>query len=236
MIANHPIELITIDLDDTLWPCLETIRRAEDALYDWLARRTPRLTDAHSQESLRRHRRDLMQERPDIAHDLSVLRRHSLGALLPAFGYAASLADEALEVFLEHRNRVAPYPDVAPALRFLATKFRLVSVTNGNSDVVRTPLRGLFHLSLTAADVGAAKPDPALFRSALDWAGLEPKQALHLGDHPHLDVQAARNIGMRAVWVNRDGRSWPRELEPPAAQVADMTALRGWLAGGARGV
>lgn len=234
--TGRSVDLITVDLDDTLWPCLDTIRRAEDALYDWLTQRVPRLTEAHDQASLRDHRRGLMQERPAIAHDLSVVRRDSLGVLLRAFGYTASLADEALEVFLEHRNRVEPFPDVVPALRRLARDYQLVSVTNGNSDVDRTPLRGFFHLSLTAAEVGAAKPNPAMFRRALDWAGLTPARALHLGDHPHLDVQAAREIGMQAVWVNRDGRSWPPELQPPAWEVSDMTELQRWLADWARGV
>jgi putative hydrolase of the HAD superfamily len=233
---NEPIELITVDLDDTVWPCLETIRRAEEALYAWLGGRAPRLTAAHDQTSLREHRRALVQANPAIAHDVTAVRRDSLAELLTAFGYAAELSDEALEVFLEHRNRVEPYPEVAPVLRVLATRYRLVSVTNGNSDVARTPLRGLFHLSLTASDVGAAKPDPALFRSALDWAGVAPSRALHLGDHPHLDVEAARAFGMRAVWVNRDGRSWPAGLEPPGAEVTDMQGLKAWLEAAARGV
>jgi len=236
MTANNPIELVTIDLDDTLWPCLETIRRAEDALYAWLAERAPLLTEAHDIASLRDHRRDLMRENPSIAHDLTSVRRSSLGALLPAFGYDPALADEALTVFMEYRNQVEPFSDVALALRTLAVDYRLVSVTNGNSDIDRTPLRGLFHLSLTAADVGAAKPDPALFRAALAWAGVEPSQALHLGDHPHLDVQAARDIGMRAVWVNRAGLPWPPELQPPQTEVADLNALLRWLEGGKGGV
>jgi putative hydrolase of the HAD superfamily len=233
---NESVELITIDLDDTLWPCLETIQRAEDALYAWLGERAPRLTDAHDQASLREHRRGYVQANPLIAHDLTAVRRDSLADLLLAFGYDGALAEDALDVFLAHRNRVEPFPDVAPALRALAGSHRLVSVTNGNSDVSRTPLRGLFHLSLTAADVGAAKPDPALFRAALDWAGLTPTQALHLGDHPYLDIQAARELGMQAIWVNRNGQRWPAELEPPLAEVADMRALQRWLDGGSGGV
>jgi putative hydrolase of the HAD superfamily len=232
---NAPIELITIDLDDTLWPGLATIQRAEDALHAWLGERAPRVTDAHDQASLRAHRRHYVEVNPSIAHDLTAVRRDALADLLPGFGYDAALAEDALDVFLAHRNRVEPFPDVAPALRALAGSFRLVSVTNGNSDVSRTPLRGLFHLSLTAADVGAAKPDPALFRAALDWAGLEPAQALHLGDHPYLDIEPARELGMRAIWVNRNEQRWPAELEPPLAEVADMQALQRWLDEGADG-
>ena len=233
---NHDIELLTLDLDDTLWPCQVTIRRAENALHAWLSEQAPRLTAAHDRQSLRDHRRVLMREDPAIAHDVTAVRTRSLARLLQEFGYDPSLADAAGEHFLEHRNRVEPYPDVAPVLRDLGAGYRLVSVTNGNSDPMRTPLRGLFHLSLTAAGVGAAKPDPAIFHAALEWAGLSPAEALHLGDDPHLDVQAARNIGMAAVWVNRTGRSWPEDLEPPQAEVADMSGLKALLEGTGLGV
>lgn len=234
MTAKTRYRLLTIDLDDTLWPCAPTILRAEASLYAWLQRSAPRLTDACDQGSMRRHRRDLTASRPQIAHDLTLVRRESLRGLLSATGYDAALADEAMDQFLEQRNRVEPYSDVIPGLRALAAERRLVSVTNGNADVARTPLRGLFDLSLTAADVGAQKPDPALFLGALDWGKMPPEQALHLGDDPYLDVEAARRLGMQAVWVNRRGRSWPDDLDPPAAEVADLTQLQQWLEVGGR--
>ncbi len=61
--------------------------------------------------------------------------------------------------------------------------------------------------------------------SALDWAGLASHQALHLGDDPSLDVEAARRHGMRAVWVNRFGLAWPGTLPPPEAEIADLNQL-----------
>ena len=41
------ISLITLDLDDTLWPCEPVILAAERALHHWLGQRTPRLAMAH---------------------------------------------------------------------------------------------------------------------------------------------------------------------------------------------
>lgn len=225
-----PIELITLDLDDTLWPCLAPIQRAEAALHDWLGRLAPRLARAMSLEEMRAHRRELMAQQPAIAHDVTVVRRTSLELLLDEFGHDPALAGEAMALFLEHRNQVEPYPEVLPTLRALAVNYKLVSVTNGNADPELTPLRGLFHLSLTAADVGAARPDPALFQAALDWAGLAPEQALHIGDHPLYDVQAARSHGLHVLWLNRAGRAWPAELEPPLVEIADLHGLSDWLA------
>jgi len=229
MTAERAFGLLTIDLDDTLWPCAPTLRRAEAELYAWLERTAPRLTAAWTQEAMRRHRRELMVSLPEIAHDLTAVRRHSLRELLAAHGYDAALADAAMARFLTYRNRVEPYADVIPALRVLGAEYPLVSVTNGNADVARTPLRRLFDFSLTAADVGARKPDPALFHGALRWSGVTPERALHLGDDPYRDVAAARRFGMTAIWINRGAGSWPAELEPPTGELRDLRPLQSWL-------
>jgi len=231
-----PYRLLTIDLDDTLWPCAPVIRAAEDALYGWLRQVAPRVTERLDIDGLRQQRRALVVRRPELAHDLTQVRRIALAEQLAAHGYAAELADEGLTLFRAHRNRVAPYPEVEPVLRELAPRFRLISVTNGNADVASSPLRGLFHRSLTAAEAGAARPDPAMFRLALDWAGVAAQECLHVGDDPYLDVEAARCFGLAAVWVNRTGRAWPAELAPPAIAVRDLRELQRWLEGGADAV
>ncbi|WPL19084.1 Flavin mononucleotide phosphatase YigB [Thiorhodovibrio winogradskyi] len=221
--------LLTLDLDDTLWPCQPTIDRAEARFHAWLDERVPRLAAAHDLASLRRHRRELYVARPEIAHDMTALRQVSLELLLTEFDYAPSLAAEAVALFCAHRNLVAPYAEVPGVLAVLGRDYRLVSVTNGNADVALTPLKDCFHHSLTAAGVGAAKPDPAIFEAAMRWAGVSPAETLHVGDDPLRDIQAARHCGLDAIWVNRHDLSWPEDLEPPMAEVADLHGLSAWL-------
>jgi putative hydrolase of the HAD superfamily len=221
--------LITVDLDDTLWPCAPVIRAAEAALYAWLTEQTPRLAAAHDPLSLREHRRALMQMRPEIAHDVTALRRDALRGLMIEHDYPAGLAEHAMEVFRRARNRVEPYADVAPVLTQLRRRSRLVAVTNGNAEVQETPLRDAFDRVLTAAEAGAMRPDPALFELAMDWSGAEPWQTLHIGDDPVRDVEAAQRIGLTAVWINRDGLQWPPDLDPPAHSVTDLHGLLAWL-------
>jgi FMN hydrolase / 5-amino-6-(5-phospho-D-ribitylamino)uracil phosphatase len=229
MTAAAPVKLLTIDLDDTLWPCEPTIRAAEAQLLAFLGAVAPRITEFHDQTSLRQHRQALMRARPDLAHDVTALRRESLRLVLGEYGYSEVLADEGMAVFMAARNRVEPYPEVAAALGTLAERYCLVSVTNGNSDLDQTPLRGLFHHSLTAAAVGAAKPDPALFLRALALGGAAPQEVIHLGDDPTLDVVPAQALGIRTVWVNRFGREWPPHLPRPDAEVANLDAFCLWL-------
>jgi putative hydrolase of the HAD superfamily len=230
---NPRLRLLTLDLDDTLWPLEPVIRAAESALLDWLADHAPRLAETHDRASLRELRRRLIAERPEIAHDIGLVRRVSLAEALAGLGPrpedALAIAESAMAVFLAHRNRVEPYTDSGPALRRLAARFRLVSVTNGNADPELTPLRGVFAHRVTAAEAGASKPHPAVFERALGLAGCTPGECLHVGDEPYLDIEAARAIGIEAVWVNRCGRPWPAELAPPLLAVTDLNQLADWL-------
>jgi putative hydrolase of the HAD superfamily len=76
------LRLITLDLDDTVWPFAPVIQAAEFALLGWLGTQAPRLLEVHDQDSLREHRRRLMRERPEIAHDVTDL--HQLADWLEA--------------------------------------------------------------------------------------------------------------------------------------------------------
>lgn len=205
--------LITFDLDDTLWPCAPVIQAAEQVLYDWLNRHAPAVTAQHDIASLREHRLAVAKACPELAHDLTALRLSQLRLLLREFGHDPALAQAGSDVFRAARNRVTPYPDVRPVLERLRPHHVLVSVTNGNAQVEHTPLAGCFDHVLNAADVGAAKPDPAMLVAACELAGVAPGEALHVGDDPTRDVVPARTIGMATVWLNRDAGRWPHGLD-----------------------
>ncbi|MGA7800825.1 MAG: HAD family hydrolase [Gammaproteobacteria bacterium] len=229
------LALITFDLDDTLWPCDPVIARAEQAHFQWLQRAAPRLTAAHDQTGLRAHRHQLMADKPELSHDFTALRIASLTLLLAEFGYPVSLAEQATAAFREVRNQVTPFPDVLPVLRALKPAYRLISLTNGNAEIRHTPLKEHLHLSLTAAEVGAAKPHPALFERALAASTVPAAEALHVGDDPVRDVEAARRVGMGTVWVNRTAKEWPADLTPPDLTVRDLFELHDWLDGSHQG-
>ena len=223
------VALITLDLDETLWPCRPVIQAAEKALFEWLREHTPLLAERYSLEDLREHRLTLARTRPEIAHDPTEIRRQSLSQLMHEHGYGEALASTASDFFLRHRNHVEPFVEVPEVLARLRERVVLVSVTNGNAQIDQTPLSGLFHFSLTAADVGAAKPDPAMFEVAIGLAGVSKDQCLHVGDDPFLDIEAARAVGIRAVWVNRLGQSWPQGLSAPEVELEDLAQLENVL-------
>ncbi|MGB5774740.1 MAG: HAD-IA family hydrolase [Sedimenticolaceae bacterium] len=225
------VRLICFDLDDTLWPCSPVIRAAEAECYAWLERTAPRVTAQYDLQQLREHRMALGAQHPEIAHDMTEVRLRSLAVLLQQQGYSIGLALQANDVFRAARNRVTPYDEVPEALACLRERYTLVSVTNGNSQIEHTPLSASFDHSLTAAEVGAAKPDPAIFHAASERSGVPLEAILHVGDDPVRDVQAARDLGMATVWVNRDGSPWPDELERADLEVTEIAGLAERLIG-----
>ena len=110
--------------------------------------------------------------------------------------------------------RFRAYPEVPAALeRLRAGGARLAVVSNWDvslHDVLeRTGLRGLVDAVVISAELGVAKPDPAIFRAALDRLGAGAADAMHVGDSVEADVAGARAAGLEAVLVARDGAPAP---------------------------
>jgi len=116
---------------------------------------------------------------------------------------------ELFEVFRSTRGWQL-FPETLDVLRDLRARGLIVGViSNFDSrllDVSRalglTPLLDSFTISSLA---GAAKPDPAVFRAALQRHGLRASEAVHVGDSPRDDVQGAAAAGLVPIFVDRDG-------------------------------
>lgn len=225
MLDMTKIRAITLDLDDTLWPIWPVIARAEQALQDWLRPLAPRtaavLAIAEQRLALRQ---EIQRLRPDIGHDLGTLRREIIRQILHRSNEDAALVEPAYEVFYAERLKVELFDDARPALVWLAARFPLVAVSNGNADVQRVGLGEFFKGVLSAQEFGVGKPDPRIFHAAAAAAGVQPHEVLHVGDDAALDVLGGLNAGMQTVWVNRASLDWAHEARPHAT-VDDMTQL-----------
>lgn len=225
MLDAGRIRAISLDLDDTLWPIWPTIERAEKVLHAWLVQHAP-MTAAlfSSPAALRDIRAHMASQRPDLKHDLSALRRESIRLALYRAGENPLLAEPAFEVFFAERQRVELFADVLPALEFLASRYPLVSLSNGNADVARVGLGPYFRAAISAREFGAGKPDPGIFHAAAGAVGMTAQQMLHLGDDVLLDVLGAMNAGLQAGWVNRTEAIWPHD-EQPHVEVRNLGEL-----------
>ena len=220
------IRAISLDLDDTLWAVGPVIRRAESELWAWLADYYPRMIERFTPESAFELRQRVAEEHPHKSHDFRFLRKHVLAQMATASGYAASVADDAFEIFDAARNRVELFPDVEPALHSLATRFSVVAVTNGNACLTKIGIDHYFSGIVSAAETGYAKPARQIFDVAVERAGVAPEEVLHVGDHPEFDVAGAADAGLRTAWINRTDADWPGHLQPPDLTVSSMTDLK----------
>lgn len=226
------IKAVLFDLDDTLWPIVPVIERAENILFDWLSAHVPAVADRFSIESLRARRRELMAADPVYQLDLRRLRHAGLTEAFLSAGEDVALVDQAMEVFSKARNQVTPFGDVLPALERLRERVALGSVSNGVADLEAIGMAHYFQVSVAAHRVGRAKPDAAIFHAACEAIGVAPQEAVYVGDDPLLDVQGAQQAGLRGIWINR-AELVPKRVLPadicPDAVCSTFIELEQWI-------
>jgi HAD superfamily hydrolase (TIGR01509 family) len=71
-------------------------------------------------------------------------------------------------------------------------------------------LREYFDVVVDSGILGIEKPDPRIFQAALDALGVNPDEALYVGDLYEVDIVGARSAGMEAVLLGTPGGSVPR--------------------------
>jgi putative hydrolase of the HAD superfamily len=143
---------------------------------------------------------------------LKDLRRRCAAVVQESLGTPLPLAD--VEDALLAAVRFRAYPEVPAVLeRLRAGGARLAVVSNWDvslHDVLeRTELRALVDAVVISAELGAAKPDPAIFRAALERLGAGAPEAIHVGDSLEHDIAGARAAGLEAVLVARNGAQAP---------------------------
>ena len=226
------IKAVLFDLDDTLWPIVPVIERAENLLHDWLEHHVPAVARQVTIDGLRKRRQMLMASDPVYQLDLRALRHAVMTEAFINCGEDPALVEKAMEVFSKARNEVTPFNDVLPMLTSLKERVALGSISNGVADLQEIGIAHLFQASVAAYHFGRAKPDAAIFHAACDALLVEPHEAVYVGDDPLLDVQGAQNAGLRAVWMNRlevePARLLPNHVRPDAV-CTTLYELDQWL-------
>eukprot|EP00392_Amoebophrya_sp_AT5.2_P007699 g7714.t1 len=185
------VRVLLFDLDETLWDCMKTIRRASKETQE----KYPYLTNFETGI------RPLMDEFPDRAHDYTFLRKlylqrenERIHDELPGRGgeqrgldedqgaqTTAELVTEQFEFWYRLRNSPFFFDGVVAALSDLkrvsdaedGPRGALIfgAVTDGNADVFRVEeVKSFFDFAVSAVEVGVCKPDEAVFAKAMEKA------------------------------------------------------------------
>ena len=115
-----------------------------------------------------------------------------------------------LKAYHEAHNlwEVVP-PDVPVVLERLRSRYTLAVVSSSNGTVQEKLRRvGLADYFATIVDShveGVEKPDPRIFRRALDRVGARSEETVHIGDIYHIDVAGARAAGLQGVLLDPSG-------------------------------
>jgi len=189
-----------------------------------------------------RHEHALEQTSPH--RPFRAVAGESLRRALAELGLPCDAADVAS--LTDAIGRMPPFPEVVPALAALkAAGFRLCIISNTDDAIIAgnvAQLQGAIDRVVTAEQAGAYKPSPRIFAHAHRALGVTPAEIVHICASPHLDLVAARDIGFRAVWIDRGtGRTPPGDYTPAArlptlAHVPPLFAASGWIGPAARGM
>ena len=99
------------------------------------------------------------------------------------------------------------YPQTKEILEQLGQEYKLGIIANqlpGLEERLKDfGILDYFSAIFSSADLGLAKPDPAIFRLALQKTNCLPQQAIMIGDRLDNDIAPARRIGMKTIWVKQ---------------------------------
>jgi putative hydrolase of the HAD superfamily len=118
----------------------------------------------------------------------------------------------------------ASYPDAKPTLMALKEAgYRLGVIANARHLLLgrldHTGLTPFFDTLTYSEEVGASKPNKVIFETALQRAGCQPQEAIHIGDRLIEDVEGARNAGIKPILLDRKN-------EHPHVACARLQTLR----------
>ncbi len=104
--------------------------------------------------------------------------------------------------------RFVLFDDVLATLKVLKEKSLILGLlTNLDKDMAslcrELGLESYINFSVTSGEVGADKPEPPIFRAALQRAGVKAAEAVHVGDQYKIDITGARGVGISPILLDR---------------------------------
>ena len=154
--------------------------------------------------------------------------------ILTRVGAPPAGAEEIIDALAEAHHRVGLWTvaidgAVATVRALKDAGHRLGVVSNAEGRVQRdldgAGYEGLFETVVDSHLVGVEKPDPKIFRVAMERMGVEPEGVVFLGDVPAVDVAGARAAGLTAVLLDR--HDLYASVDVP--RLRSISELPGWL-------
>jgi putative hydrolase of the HAD superfamily len=155
------------------------------------------------------------------------------GRLMDSFAifslrYDVDILDQMAETYIQElpkNNHL--FPGVMPTLEYLKAQYRLHIITNGFHQVQHTKLinSGLDHYFdsvTTSEEVGVKKPNPVIFRFALEKVKAKPSASIMIGDNFEADIVGAESVGMKTLFFNY----WQEERSSNYLKISEIPQIK----------
>ena len=214
----NEIQMITFDLDDTLWDNKPTITNAEIKTRKWIEEKVGAIEWGDLNDFLQL-REALIRKDKSIAWDISKLRieifKEKIKGLV-SNDEITKLAEEAFSYFLRKRHEIELFPGVEDALKALSENYMLGALTNGNADIYKLSIGKYFEFSISSLEAQNSKPNKSHFELAKKHLpNLKYSEMLHIGDHQINDILGAHALGIEVLWFNNTRAIWKQDFEKP---------------------
>jgi YjjG family noncanonical pyrimidine nucleotidase len=161
------------------------------------------------------------------------LRYNRLKHSFDAIDYIIS--DEEIDSIANDYIRILPennhlFEGAIELLDYLKPKYNLHIITNGFADVQfkklnNSKIGSYFHSITNSEMAGVKKPNPIIFRYALDLAKAQKEFSIMIGDCLEADVQGALDAGLDAIFFNGSNV----QVEQNIKQVSHLLELKKYL-------
>lgn len=214
------IRAVIFDLDDTLYPEAAFVSQAFVRSAAVLAAAAGVPADTARREFVRLHRES---------------RERVFDRAAGSLGFPVDLVPVLVSAYWDCEPELELFPGVEAVLQRLRQIYALGCVTDGRQDVQRRKLRALGLPPLVDAVIvndafgrDAWKPSPFGIQRCLAELGVDPRQAIFVGDNPFRDMPAAANAGVRAIRV-RSGYFATAEGAPGVQEIPDIVCIESWI-------
>ncbi|MCP4093934.1 MAG: HAD-IA family hydrolase [Planctomycetes bacterium] len=235
MTDTSDLKVLFLDIDDTLFGTTDFVQKARAAA-----------VDAMIERGLRADKERVLKSLAAVVAEFGSNDDHHYNRLLQRM--PASCTSGANHDLLVGAGVIAYHntkweelrikPEAEQLLRDLAaTPLRLGVISAGlvHKQVEKVLRLGIDRyldkdlLFITHA-VGIAKSNPRLYERCIEHAGVAAGQAMHVGDHPYHDVDAANAAGLRTVWLRGSGKySTLKPQSEPDHVIDEFVELRALL-------
>jgi putative hydrolase of the HAD superfamily len=194
--AGVPVEAVLFDLDGTLYDRDRLVRALLEEQYDAFSAELAGIA------------------RGQFVSAALTMDEHGYGdkstgypRLVHELGLPARLAERLVEYFWRRYDAFCELEDeTRQTLETLkAHGLKLGIVTNGSVSMQTRKIEALgleqwFDAIVISEAEGVRKPEAEIFQRAVARCSVARRAAVFVGDHPQIDVEGARDAGLRAIW------------------------------------